>query len=48
MLALHVTIAGIDKLPMIITTLGNDVQLFTLHVYIHYNALHYTKVSIVI
>jgi hypothetical protein len=48
MLALYVTIAGIEKLPMIITTLGNDVRLLTLHVYLCYDALHYTEVPVVI
>jgi uncharacterized membrane protein YccF (DUF307 family) len=35
---LHVTIAGIEKLLIIITTSGKDVQPLTLHVYLLYNA----------
>jgi hypothetical protein len=48
MLDLYVTIAGIEKLPMIITILGNDVRVFALHVYLRYNALHYTEVPAVL
>jgi|GEM_PF-2853831 hypothetical protein len=29
-------------------TLGNDVKLLTLHLYLRYNAVHYTKVLVVI
>ena len=36
--ALYVTIAGIEKLLIIITTSGKDVQPLTLHVYLLYNA----------
>ena len=48
MLALYVTIAGIEKLPMIITTLGNDVRLLTSHVYLCYNALPCTGIPVII